>query len=138
ILAVIAVLGALATVLFRNPVVSALSLAVTFFAVALVFVVLGAEFLAVIQIIVSAGAILVFFLFVIMLLNLGKLPQSDARPVQRWLGAYISVVIGSLIVMAIALGRGRSIALPGTPPAAGVGNTEALATLLFRDYVFPF
>ena len=134
VLALVAVVAALLVVGTRNPVVSALWLALTFVAVAGVFVVLGAEFLAAIQLIVYAGAILVFFLFVIMLLNLGQLPPGDIRQVQQGLGLYLAIVLAVVLGFAIH----ATIDRPAPGSEAAVGNTEALATVLYSKYVFPF
>ena len=139
--AILAIVAALGTVLARDPLHSALSLALTLVAVAGVFVLLDAPFLSAIQIIVYAGAILVFFLFVIMLLNTGKLPPGEARPVQRWVGTYLALVLGALVATGIVLARGATLAAPGTASpesVARIGNTAAVATLLYSDYVFPF
>ena len=139
LLALIAVLSALLVVGTRNPVVSALWLALTFVAVAGLFIVLGAEFLAAIQIIVYAGAILVFFLFVIMLLNLSKLPPAAEGEIQRWLGLWLAAAIG--ILAAFAIRASEIPASSGAGPVGDpqhVGNTAALAILLYRDYIYPF
>ena len=108
------------------------------------FVVLGAEFLAVVQIIVYAGAILVFFLFVIMLLNLGQLPPGDPRPIQRWLGLYAALIIGLVVAFSIhAAGdrfgvRGKEDVEAVAADAVRGGNTGALAAKLYGEYIFPF
>src|SRR5512138_1404202 len=86
IFAAIAVIFALIVITHRNPVVSALSLVVSFFALAVMYVLLEAPFLAALQVIVYAGAIMVLFLFVIMLLNLQHQPEEPTRPVQQFLG----------------------------------------------------
>src|ERR1044072_8484269 len=84
--AAIAVIFALVVVLHRNPVVGALSLVASFFALAVMYVLLEAPFLAALQVIVYAGAIMVLFLFVIMLLNLQHQREEPTRPVQQFLG----------------------------------------------------
>ena len=99
LLGLIALVASLMVVLARNPVVSALWLALTFAAVAGIFVVLGAEFLAAIQLIVYAGAILVFVLFVVMLLNLNKESEQHKSPRLR-IAATISA--GMLFLTLIA------------------------------------
>src|SRR5688572_31264648 len=84
--AAVAVVFALVVVLHRNPVVGALSLVASFFALAVMYVLLEAPFLAALQVIVYAGAIMVLFLFVIMLLNLQHAPEPRTRPIQQFLG----------------------------------------------------
>src|SRR5215213_11444878 len=89
IFAAIAVIFAVIVVTHRNPVVGALSLVVSFFALAVMYVLLEAPFLAALQVIVYAGAIMVLFLFVIMLLNLQHVAEPPTRPIQQFLG-YVS------------------------------------------------
>src|SRR6188474_2212679 len=84
--AAIAVIFALVVILHRNAVVGALSLVASFFALAVMYVLLDAPFLAALQIIVYAGAIMVLFLFVIMLLNLQHVGEPVTRPLQQFLG----------------------------------------------------
>src|SRR5437762_11515734 len=84
--AAVAVIFALVVILHRNTVVSALSLVVSFFALAVMYVLLDAPFLAALQVIVYAGAIMVLFLFVIMLLNLQHAHVPVTTPVQQFLG----------------------------------------------------
>src|SRR5947208_14723805 len=84
--AAVAVIFALVVILHRNPVVGALSLVASFFALAVMYVLLEAPFLAALQVIVYAGAIMVLFLFVIMLLNLQHAEEPPTRPVQQFLG----------------------------------------------------
>jgi NADH-quinone oxidoreductase subunit J len=124
-------------VAFRNPIYSALSLLIMFFHVAGLYVTLHAEFLAAVQIIVYAGAILVLYLFVVMLLNM----KQDERYHRQW---PIAALVGSvLFVEAVVL----TVAKYHTPPAlttggesvvAQVGNTEAIAEVLYSTYLFPF
>src|SRR5689334_15768319 len=100
--AAIAVIFALVVVLHRNPVVGALSLVASFFALAVMYVLLEAPFLAALQVIVYAGAIMVLFLFVIMLLNLQHVAEPATRPVQQFLGYTGSAVFGIALVYYIA------------------------------------
>src|SRR5512140_2171579 len=86
VFAAIAVIFAVVVILHRNPVVGALSLVVSFFSLAVMYVLLDAPFLAALQVIVYAGAIMVLFLFVIMLLNLQHRHEPSTRPVQQFLG----------------------------------------------------
>src|SRR5436305_13975195 len=92
--AAVAVIFAAMVVLHRNPVVGALSLVASFFALAVMYVLLEAPFLAALQVIVYAGAIMVLFLFVIMLLNLPNQSEEPTRPLQQFLGYAGSAAFG--------------------------------------------
>jgi NADH-quinone oxidoreductase subunit J len=128
-------LTAVLVVALRNPVYSALSLLVMFFHVAGLYVTLHAEFLAAVQIIVYAGAILVLYLFVVMLLNL----KRDDRYHSQWRLA-ACVVLPLLIEFVILLAGARAASprpAPAGPPDAG-GNTLAIGETLFSTYLYPF
>jgi NADH-quinone oxidoreductase subunit J len=136
LVAVLTVVAALGVVLHPNPVKSALFLVVTLFLLAVVFVLLEAHMIAALQIIVYAGAIMVLFLFVIMLLNL----QSDdpergrRRYVLRglaWLGGVVFAVELALLV------GGATVDSPATAPA-GYGGAETVARSLYTDFLLPF
>ncbi len=133
--AIILVTAALVVAL-RNPIYSALSLLVMFFHVAGLYVTLHAEFLAAIQIIVYAGAILVLYLFVVMLLNVKRDERYHRQgPVVLFLGA---VLLTEVILLAAS--RGVTVAPPG-PAAEGervMGNTESIGEALYSTYLFPF
>lgn len=127
-------------VALRNPVYSALSLLVMFFHVAGLFVTLHAEFLAAVQIIVYAGAILVLYLFVVMLLNV----KQDDRYHSQWRIAGIVCVpllIESIVLLSGGGGAtdpgGRSVQAGPHEPLA-VDNTLAIGKTLFSTYLFPF
>jgi len=134
----IIVLTSILVVALRNPIYSALSLLIMFFHVAGLYVTLHAEFVAAVQIIVYAGAILVLYLFVVMLLNVKR---EDRYHEQLPVGALLGVTILTEVVL-LLLQRSDSGALstpPATaPPAAAVGNTEAIGEVLYSTYVFPF
>ena len=121
----------------RNPIYSALSLLIMFFHVAGLYVTLHAEFLAAVQVIVYAGAILVLYLFVVMLLNL----KQDERYHRQW---PVAAGVGFLLVLealVLALVKGRSSAAgvaSGESAEKGLGNTEALGDVLYSTYLFPF
>ena len=132
------VLSAVLTVSLRNPVYCVLALMVMFFHVAGIFILLDAEFLAALQIIIYAGAILVLYLFVLMLLNV----KSEERFVHR--RAFVGILLGLTLLSEVVLLMARSPS--AATPAGGVsalplsqaGNTEALGALLFTDYLLPF
>jgi NADH-quinone oxidoreductase subunit J len=135
-LAGIIVLTSVLVVALRNPVYSALSLLIMFFHVAGLYVTLHAEFVAAVQIIVYAGAILVLYLFVVMLLNVKR---EDRYHGQFPVGALLGVTILTEVVL-LLLQRGGGAppqpALARSEPA--VGNTEAIGEVLYSTYVFPF
>jgi NADH-quinone oxidoreductase subunit J len=141
LLAVISVSTALMVVLNRNPVRCALFLIVNFGCLALLYLMLQAEVLAVLQVLVYAGAIMVLFLFVIMLLNLGgEQIQHDPLVGQRFLGAVFGVVL--LGCLGYALWNGASGMSPAqlaeTQPGPQGDVVFQLGYLLFTRYVYPF
>lgn len=137
--AAIAVLAALGVVIARSPIRAALSLALVFVSLAVMYVLLSAPFLAVAQVMIYAGAVLILFLFVIMVLN----PRVDRvawRPASQTVVAVIfaialaGLLIGSLAASDIAPFRG-----PFTPEViAELGHVQVIGTLLFTDYLLPF
>ena len=134
----VAVVSAVLLVLFGNPIYSALSLVTTFFALAGLFVLLEAYFLAAVQVIVYAGAIMVLFLFVIMLLNLS---HADAQEPKA--GRYRQFCVMLLMVILVAqVGIVAGRQLGATPSAERFAmqeeNVSYLGRLLFTDYLFPF
>lgn len=126
-------------VVLRNPVYSALSLLVMFFHIAGLFVTLHAEFLAAVQIIVYAGAILVLYLFVVMLLNV----KQDDRYHGQWLIA-VCVCVPLLIESLVLLSGGAGKTDPGGTLRSGphdavaADNTLAIGKTLYSTYLFPF
>lgn len=135
----LAIVSALAMVVVRTPVKSVISLVLTFFALAVLSVLLSAPFIAALQVIVYAGAILVLFLFVVMLLNLTQEAEGhDERPIQRILGLVAVVAIGGLL-----LGVTLKAGAPPVPAAGGpIGNVTdeipILGRLLFSDHLLAF
>jgi len=116
----------------RNPVTSAMFLVLAIASMAGLFVLLHAFFLAAVQVLVYAGAVMVLFLFVIMLLNL---KEEERRKVRKF-----NLAAGSLVVLAIAGLLLRSLARAGAlvPFAAAEGLTKPLGGILFNAYVLPF
>ena len=135
IFAVVTVLAALNMVLQRTPVYSALSLIVVLCSLAVVYLQLGAEFMAVIQVIVYAGAIMVLFVFVIMLLNAGHEAPSHRSHVAKWIGAPL---IGAFLGEMLMVIWDQFPSTSGTAPAPLDGSAAAIGHLLFRNYVLPF
>ena len=124
-------------VALRNPVYSALALLIMFFHVAGLYVTLHAEFLAAVQIIVYAGAILVLYLFVVMLLNL----RQDDRYHRQW--PMVGVVGATLIIEAIILMVMKGWTAPVVATGAettvgGTTNAGAIGDVLYSTYLFPF
>jgi NADH-quinone oxidoreductase subunit J len=140
VLAPISVLSGVAMVLARNAVHSALFLIVNFFTLAVFFLVLGSPFLFVVQIIVYAGAIMVLFLFVIMLLGVDSpVPLTERLRGQRWLAVLLGAALVIEVFFAVRLGIGFAReALPDLTAVNRGGNTQALARILFNQYFFPF
>jgi len=130
----IAALGGAAGVVLnvRNTVSAALSLLIVMLALAVLFVQLHAEFIGVLQVMVYAGAIVVLFLFVIMLLNLrgGPLGSREYPALVKWLGGGLIAI--SALKLASILGGGRQIF--GSPPE-GFGEVRSLAEMLYGDYL---
>ncbi len=131
--------GAVGVIANRNPVHAALSLVLTLFGIAVHFVSLEAHFLAAVEVIVYAGAIVVLFLFVIMLLGVDKAEQLEIEPlpIQRWLAAIVGLGVTGLLIATIARGRDTLGEGPAVD-ASGDQNIRALARNLFSDHVFAF
>ena len=132
--------SALMVIVARNPVHSVLFLILAFFNAAGLFVLLGAEFLAMILVVVYVGAVAVLFLFVVMMLDI------DFAELKRGAQQYLLVGAGVGIVLLIELMGSASlwkfsVASPGAlayPTPGGVSNTEALGRILYTDYIYYF
>ena len=122
----------------KSPVASALWLVNTLFNLAAIYVLLDAHFIAAVQVLVYAGAIMVLFLFVIMLLNLGRVGPSDMKgPWGRAVAGIAGLLLlGELIALRFALPPGELVLPPGTVAARGA--VQAVAQPLFRGYVVAF
>ena len=138
----IAVGSALLCITRKNAVTSALFLVVTLFSLAALFVILEAQFIAALQVLVYAGAIMVLFLFVIMLLNLGYRGPSD---LPGWMGHAIMIAVGALLVAELwAVTRivpSGGLRLPAgelTRVTEQEGAVRMISEPLFRDYLVPF
>jgi NADH-quinone oxidoreductase subunit J len=132
--------GAVGVILRSNPVHAALSLVLTLFGIAVHFVALEAHFLAAVQVIVYAGAIVVLFLFVIMLLGVDKAEDLTIEPfpVQRPLAGVVGLGIALLVIAAVMRGRDSLAEADVALDASGDNNVKALAQNLFEDHVFAF
>ncbi|MFY9803492.1 MAG: NADH-quinone oxidoreductase subunit J [Candidatus Acidiferrales bacterium] len=136
--ALIAVGGALMLILAREPIHSSLSLVLVMISLAVLYLLLGAEFTAAVQIIVYAGAIMVLFVFVIMLLNAGIEERTDYSKVAKYAG----LPLGMFLLLALAYWMAHSIIgqtiANGSVASSTSASTEQLSKLLFRQYLFPF
>ena len=138
VLAPVAVVTALGMILTRNAVYSALLLVVNFFCLAGFYVLLEAQFVAAVQVIVYAGAIMVLFLFVLMLLGIGN-EEAVRETIKGQRPAAVLLTLGLLVAIAGALFAGVFDAAPASLAAANEGgNVEAVGRLLFTRYTFAF
>ncbi len=137
ILAVLAVGAALAMILVRRAVHCAIMLAVVMLSLATMYAMQGAPFLAFVQIIVYTGAVLMLFLFVLMLIGISS-SDSIVETIKGQRLAAGLAAIGLFVILALAVGH--AAIGPAKPPTAanGSGNLTGLATLIFTTYVFPF
>lgn len=134
ILSGIAIASALLLVFSKNPVYSVLSLIVTFFSIAGHYVLLNAQFLAAVHVIVYAGAIMVLFLYVIMLLNLNKESEFHRSVVQKS-GA---TIVGCLLLI-LLIGSIKKLTIENTHNDENpIGLVKNLGNVLFTDFVLPF
>lgn len=132
----ICVAGAVNLLVQRHPINSALSLVVVMASLALIYLLLGAEFVAAIQVIVYAGAIMVLFVFVIMLLNAGAEERTRGSRIALMIGVPGVVVLAG--TMAWMLIRSSSALGGVTISSSNFGQTHNIARLLFRDFLLPF
>ena len=134
--AAVIVISAVLMITRRNPIHSVLLMLLLFFHIAGVFVLLNAEFLAAVQLIVYAGAILILYLFVVMLLNVDK-ERSAKRANRYWpVMAGFGIVIASEIVLLIV--RGKFAVDAGQLMKPGFGSVNALGVELYTNYLVPF
>ena len=133
--ALLAVGSAIVVIAHRNPVFSVLSLVVTLFSIAVLFVLAGSPLLAALQVLVYTGAILVLFLFVIMLLNVGRESPSSGHAIQRW------VAIGGGVLLAVSvilLYVSTHVAAHAVPVSRQFVDLVPLARQLFTTDLLPF
>lgn len=140
--AILAVVSALGLVVRRNPIHGALFLVVNLGCVAVLYLLLRAEFLALAQVIIYAGAIMVLFVFAIMVLIPGK-EETGPDPLRRQRLLALPLAALLLFEIGLILQSGVFSARPPDAPAypplpAGAGGIEAVGRLLLRDYLFPF
>jgi NADH-quinone oxidoreductase subunit J len=136
--AALTVLSALLVVTVRNPVHSALYLVLSFFSAAAIWMLLRAEFLAITLVLVYVGAVMVLFLFVVMMLDI----NIDKVRAGFWKNLPVAGVVGALVVLELAAvlwHNFNTVQAGDVPPMpAGYSNTKALGALLYTRYVYPF
>jgi NADH-quinone oxidoreductase subunit J len=137
IFAFFTVLTALGVVLSRNPVYAAMNLVGTFFFLAGIYILLAAHLIAFMQVLVYAGAVMVLFLFVIMLLSTG---EEHLEPERHRLMQYVGVLgaVGLLAVLAAAIARIGDASMSVLPDPEKFGTVKAVGTVLFTEYLLPF
>jgi len=137
--AALAVLGAVMLIVAREPIHSALSLILVMVALAVLYLLLGAEFIAAVQIIVYAGAVMVLFVFVIMLLNAGVEERTNWSKMAKYAGLPLAFFLLLEIARWFSLSAvGARVANGTNAVNSAAASTVDLSKMLFRDYLFPF
>ncbi|WP_449448029.1 NADH-quinone oxidoreductase subunit J [Thermomonas brevis] len=137
--AAVAAIAALAAITARNPVYAVLWLVLTFFSVACTWIVGGVEFLGIALVLVYVGAVMVLFLFVVMMLDMDKAPMREGYV--RYLPVGLVVAAVMLVQMLVLIGVRSALQAPlaeNAAVAAGVPNTTWLAHALFTQFMLPF
>lgn len=134
--AIVSIVAALSVVLARSPIYSALSLVVTFFSIAAQYILLNAQFVAAVQVMVYAGAIMVLFLFVIMLLNLNQHTDTNRSDVVRLLSVFVSG--GIMVTTLVGAARSAGSLTPLKPANDKIGLIANLGQTLFDQFLMPF
>jgi NADH-quinone oxidoreductase subunit J len=135
VLAALAVLGALSLIWQKHPIHSALSLIVVMVALAGLYLLLGAEFVAAVQIIVYSGAIMVLFVLVIMLLNAGIEEHTSLSKLAGVPGLLLVIALGGFIAATIARSND---AVQAAMQTGEMSSTRGISNMVFRDFVYPF
>lgn len=130
----LAIFSALLVVFSKNPVYSILYLVITFFAIAGHYVLLSAQFLAVVHVIVYAGAIMVLFLYVLMMLNLNK----EDEPHKPTLVKFAAVLSSGVLLMVLVGSLRGATALQQRTGGPEIGLVKNLGNVLFKEFLFPF
>jgi NADH-quinone oxidoreductase subunit J len=135
VLAALAVIGAVSLILQKHPIHGALSLIVVMIALAGLYLLLGAEFVAAVQIIVYGGAIMVLFVFVIMLLNAGVEEHTSISKMAGAPGLLLVVALAGFVAATIAK---STEAVQAAPQTGEIASTFGISNMLFKDFVYPF
>ena len=134
-LSALALFSAVMVLASKKPIHSVLFLTLTFFAIAGHYVLLNAQFLAVVHVIVYAGAIMVLFLFTVMLLNLNN-DERSPKPV--WVKIIAFIAGGMLMLTLIGIFRDYDLKVAGDPLTTQIGLVKNLGKILYQDYLVPF
>ncbi len=135
LIALVAVASAVYFVFAKNPLYAILSLIVTFFGIAALYILLNAQFLGIVQIIVYAGAIMVLFLYVLMMLNLNAKDESKKHNLSKFTGIFAA---GIIFIGMIGAYKGLTQSAAVQNVDSSIGLTKNLGKLLFNEYVLPF
>jgi NADH-quinone oxidoreductase subunit J len=135
VLAGLAVFGAVALIVQSHPIHSALSLILVMVSLAGLYLLMGAEFIAAVQVIVYGGAVMVLFIFVIMLLNAGLEDRTNFSKLASFGGVPLALALGGIIAAGIARSSGH---LPAPAVNGAMSSTRQLSMLLFSEFVYPF
>jgi NADH-quinone oxidoreductase subunit J len=135
VLATLAVLGAASLIWQKHPIHSALSLIVVMVALAGLYLLMGAEFVAAVQIIVYSGAIMVLFVLVIMLLNAGVEEHTNLSKLAGVPGLLLVVALGGFIAATVAR---SSETVQAEMQTGAISSTKGISNMVFRDFVYPF
>ena len=139
--AAVTVLSAGAVITLKNPVHAVLSLILTFFSTACLWLLLQAEFLGIVLVLVYVGAVMILFLFVVMMLDINTTPLREgfARYFPFAMAVAAAMLAQMLMLMGVTAGRvGPVLATPDPATAAGLSNIEWIARALFTDFMLPF
>jgi NADH-quinone oxidoreductase subunit J len=138
VLAAVMVFAALRVITARNPVHAALFLVLAFFNAAGLWLTLNAEFVAIALVMVYVGAVMVLFLFVVMMLdiNIQRLRQGFWKSMP--MAALLGLLLAGEMALVLSTDYFGTVSFPGQEAAAGYSNTKELGRLLFTDYVYPF
>jgi NADH-quinone oxidoreductase subunit J len=136
--AALAVLGAVLLIVVREPIHSALALILVMAALAVLYLLLGAEFIAAVQLMVYAGAIMVLFVFVIMLLNAGVEERTNKSLMAKYLGLPLAGFLVLDLAWWIAKSTAGKAELTASAVPAQASSTIELSRMLFKQYLFPF
>lgn len=134
-LSFLAIMSAIMVVLSKNPVYSVLYLIITFFCIAGHYTLMNAQFLAIVHIIVYAGAIMVLFLYVIMLLNLNKESEPHKSNILKFAA---TICAGLIMLVLIGSLKGTENMMQQQPAAADIGLVKTLGMVMFTDFLLPF
>ena len=140
LLAAVTIVAALATIAWRNPIRSALSLIVCLFATSGIYVTLYAHFMAAMQVLVYAGAVMVLFVFVIMLLNLGKgkLAEAKVTIISVLSGVVVLLLVGKFYRVLSGLGSDGGPLVAGKGIGPEFGTIGPVGEMLFKQFLLPF